>query len=133
MPSAQRRDATEAPGVYSRELGREHLEPGVVGTGPGGRRPGHLDRVDTLGAERPVLPGWQSDRVREPAIWHAGNLGCRPRWTTCPAADLFQWQAGRNAGVVARRTFDRRRLAERERARRRLPDSRTRRRGSPHY
>ena len=86
------------------------------------------DWVDTVGAERAVLAGWDPGRVRGPGVGNAGGLGGRPGWTECPATDVVQWRPGRNRGVVARRKVDRLRSAERGRARRHLRHPGTQRR-----
>jgi eukaryotic-like serine/threonine-protein kinase len=85
-----------------------------------GRQSCQPDWVDTVGAPRAVLARWDSGRVRESAVWHAGALGGQPGWTECPATDVVQWPPGRNAGVVARRKVNRVRSAERRRAREHL-------------
>src|SRR5438093_2309276 len=101
MPSAQRREAAESPGLYPCKLGREHLAPGLVGTWPAGRHTRQPAWIDTSGAERAVLARRDSDGIREPAVWNAGDLGRRPGWTECLAADVVHWPAGGNAGLVA--------------------------------
>src|SRR6266542_6396595 len=103
MPSAQRREAAESPGLYPCKLGREHLAPGFIGSGPAGRYSRQPDWVDTVGAERAVLARRDSDGIREPGVWNAGDLGGRPGWAECVATDVIQRPPGRNAGLVPRR------------------------------
>ena len=79
--------------------------------------PVSLTGIDAVGVERAVFAGCDPDRVREPALRGAGNLGRGSGWAERPAVDVVQRPPGRNTRVVARRPVDRLRRAGRRGAR----------------